>query len=160
MDKPLKNTIPQPPANSFPAHEDQPISSNPDNSDYQENSLLQVSELFSGPLPHPEILKNYEKVLKGSANRIISMAENEAAHRHELENRLSKSESRDSLLGIIFALIIAVVIMLCGTIIAVKVPSIAGVIAGTVLDLAGIGSIVGIFIRGTRPTNNDENPRK
>ena len=36
---------------------------------------------FSGPLPHPEDLAKYEQVLPGAADRIISMAEQQAAHR-------------------------------------------------------------------------------
>ena len=38
-------------------------------------AAMQVS--FSGPLPPPEMLADYEKVLPGAADRIISLAENE-----------------------------------------------------------------------------------
>ncbi len=34
-----------------------------------------VAEQFLGPLPHPNILEGYEKLLPGTADRIISMAE-------------------------------------------------------------------------------------
>jgi uncharacterized membrane protein len=40
---------------------------------------------FSGPLPHPEDLAKYEQVLPGAADRIIRMAEQQAAHRQNLE---------------------------------------------------------------------------
>lgn len=41
---------------------------------------------FSGPLPHPDIITEYERVLSGSAERIFSMAEKEQAFRHITQN--------------------------------------------------------------------------
>lgn len=40
---------------------------------------------FSGPLPHPEDLAKYEQILPGAADRLIRMAEQQAAHRQNLE---------------------------------------------------------------------------
>lgn len=39
------------------------------------NDLTAYEESFEGPLPHPSILKGYEVVLPGSADRIIKMTE-------------------------------------------------------------------------------------
>ena len=39
----------------------------------------------SGPIPTPEVLGQYEEVLPGSADRIMSMAENQQGHRHRME---------------------------------------------------------------------------
>lgn len=40
---------------------------------------------FSGPLPHPDLLKGYEECTLGAAERIIKMAEEQAAHRQRIE---------------------------------------------------------------------------
>jgi hypothetical protein len=48
------------------------------------HAAVEISR-FSGPLPHPEDLAKYEQVLPGSADRIISMAEQQAEHRRNLE---------------------------------------------------------------------------
>jgi uncharacterized membrane protein len=48
---------------------------------------------FRGPLPPPELLEHYEKVLPGGAERIFRMAENEQEHRHALEKTLPKRAS-------------------------------------------------------------------
>lgn len=49
---------------------------------------------FEGPLPHPQIIYGYEKVVSGSADRIIKMAENNQAHRITWEkNALNASIS-------------------------------------------------------------------
>jgi uncharacterized membrane protein len=46
---------------------------------------------FSGPLPPPEILKKYEELLSGSANRIFVMAEGQSQHRQTLEKKVVES---------------------------------------------------------------------
>lgn len=46
------------------------------------------STRFSGPLPSPETLHEFEQVLPGLAERIVRMAEQEADHRRLVERRL------------------------------------------------------------------------
>lgn len=58
---------------------------------------------FSGPIPPPSIIEGYERVLPGSADRIITMAEKQSEHRQKMEEKMISAESRDSLLGVIFA---------------------------------------------------------
>ena len=78
------------------------------------DNAISVSEQHSGPLPHPRILLGYEEVLPGAADRILKMAENEAEHRHIIDKRCVGIDSRDSLLGIIFALVLGLVSVLGG----------------------------------------------
>jgi uncharacterized membrane protein len=40
-----------------------------------------VEEQFSGPIPHPNILESYNRILPGAAERILSMAEEEQKRR-------------------------------------------------------------------------------
>ena len=107
-------------------------------------------EQFSGPLPRPDILKGYEDVISGSAERIIKMAENEAAHRHALEDQVARDSSRDSLLGIIFAFIISMTAIVGGVAIVFFVREAAGAISGALLGFSGIGGIVTTFLKTTR----------
>lgn len=44
-----------------------------------------LTQTFSGPIPPPKLLEEYNMILPGSAERILSMAEAEANHRHEME---------------------------------------------------------------------------
>ena len=39
------------------------------------------SSLFAGPLPPPEILEQYNRLVPDAAERILTMAETQAAHR-------------------------------------------------------------------------------
>jgi uncharacterized membrane protein len=49
-----------------------------------EGHALQV-EAFSGLLPHPEVLKEYEAILPGVAERLLVLTEREQANRNDLE---------------------------------------------------------------------------
>ena len=48
--------------------------------------LLSVRRRWSGPLPSPEHLAEYEAVLRGLADRIVSMWERQQAHRMQMES--------------------------------------------------------------------------
>lgn len=45
------------------------------------------AESFSGPIPPPEALAKYEDKFPGFGERILAMAEREAAHRHDMDIR-------------------------------------------------------------------------
>ncbi len=46
-------------------------------------TIIKEQSFFSGPLPPPELFKQYEEILPGSANRIMEMAEKEQDIRKE-----------------------------------------------------------------------------
>lgn len=54
----------------------------------EERQLIARYASFSGPLPPPAALEQYNEVLPGSAERILAMAENEQRHRHSYDNGL------------------------------------------------------------------------
>ncbi|MFK5894467.1 MAG: DUF2335 domain-containing protein [Pseudomonadota bacterium] len=62
------------------------------------------SEHFSGPIPPPKILNQYEGVHEGLANRIVSMAEKEQGHRHDLESTALSGEIKKDSRGQNYAL--------------------------------------------------------
>lgn len=71
-------------------------------------------EAYQGSLPHPDLLKKFEEITPGAAERILAMAEKEQQHRHELEKEIVAKENDNiknelSLknTGLIFAFILA-----------------------------------------------------
>jgi uncharacterized membrane protein len=54
---------------------------------------------YSGPLPPAADFERYNAALPGAAERILAMAEKEAAHRHDAEDSLVKEEVRASKTG-------------------------------------------------------------
>jgi uncharacterized membrane protein len=49
--------------------------------------IVREERRFSGPLPPPEILIEYNKVFPGCGKDIVEMAKREQSHRHSLEDR-------------------------------------------------------------------------
>lgn len=71
-------------------------------------------------LPSPEILKDYDAVLTGSATRIMEMFEREQMHRHQWEYRALRVHQFSTLLGQALGFLIAVAIFASATIIGLS----------------------------------------
>ena len=63
--------------------------------------LTEVTASWSGPLPPPSMLKGYDAILPGAANRILSSYERQSAHRQRLEAESLASDNRRRLLGML-----------------------------------------------------------
>jgi len=70
--------------------------------------LLAIEKRFSGPLPPPEILKQYDQIVPGSAKIIIEDFKAQGAHRRALETKIIPVAYDQSSRGQIFALIIGI----------------------------------------------------
>lgn len=118
--------------------------------DYDEDpeELLGYGSAFSGPLPHPGWFQRYEEAVPGSGDRILKMAEEEAAHRHKMDNEMLKTDSRDSLAGIIAGTIICLATIIGGVFVVKLSHNTAGTILGSFM---GIGGLASIFVRSTIP---------
>ena len=71
--------------------------------DNAEREVVQVEQhvaYYSGPIPPPAMLRDYEEVLEGSADRLLTMAERESKHRALYEN-----------LGLIFGFVAALALV-------------------------------------------------
>lgn len=101
---------------------------------------------FLGPLPSPETLERFEKLVPGSAARIIALAESQTKHRQDLERTVIQGNERRANNGLqagfviaMTAMVGAVILGLCGQ------PWLAGVfVGGTLL------SLVSVFVTGTK----------
>lgn len=109
-----------------------------------------VQSEFSGPIPPPSIIEGYERILPGSADRIIAMAEKQSLHRQKMEDIMIKSESRDSFLGVVFAFLLGIGCIIAAVIMVFLVPEGVSTVAGALLGVTGIGSITSSFILSTR----------
>jgi len=118
---------------------------------------MSSATIYSGPLPDPETLRQYDAVHSGAAERIIAMAEDQAMHRQKIEQIVVSAHSRNSLLGVIFAFVISLCTIIGGVYVAVN----ASAIAGTFFSGFGLAGLVGTFIYGTSFNNkNDVNKNK
>jgi len=97
--------------------------------DNQDNDSDYETEYFVGPLPHPEVLKKYEQILPGAADRIIKLAEHQLAHRQDIEKQIIKSNIESEKRGINFAFLLAIVLMLIGALLVYERKDTAGYFA-------------------------------
>ncbi|KPA09183.1 conserved hypothetical protein, membrane [Candidatus Magnetomorum sp. HK-1] len=99
---------------------------------------------FSGPIPPPAILQEYNNINPGCADRIIKYAEDEAEHRRKVEILTLKTETLEIRLGQIFGFLIGITTILSGTYAAINGSQIAGSLIGT----GGVIGLVTAFITG------------
>lgn len=103
------------------------------------------SMAFSGPIPHPDLFEKYGEVLFDAPERILSMAEREASHRHKLEDWNVKGDVCRALLGVVSALLITAGFLYSGYILVMNGHD----VVGTVFAGGCLVSLAGTFIFGT-----------
>jgi uncharacterized membrane protein len=88
----------------------------------------------SSPLPPPEELDAYNKIIPNGADRIMKMVEAQSSHRIELEKKVVTSQQNQAHCGQIFALVIGLVGLALATYAATHgQPIFGGVIGGSTL---------------------------
>lgn len=119
------------------------------NDNGQEVKLVH-QEAYQGPLPHPDLLVKYEEIIPGSAERILSMAEKEQQHRHQLENEVIKKEIAQKGRGLNFGFTLALLIVVVGAYLLIIDKS----LQGFSLILGSIAMIIAPFFFNK---NNNQN---
>lgn len=115
-------------------------------------TVTAVSQMYQGPIPLASELAGYEQVCKGSADRIIAMAERQSAHRQDIEKMIVKGRTRDSLLGIIAAMLLSFFILVAGVFCILAGHDWAGSTIITI-DIVGLCTV---FIYGTSLKNKQD----
>ena len=70
-------------------------------------SRSQQTFVYSGPLPPPEELQKYDKIVEGGAERIFNQFEKQTAHRHEIEKLIATAGIKNEKIGLILGFILA-----------------------------------------------------
>lgn len=97
----------------------------------------------AGPLPPPEVFRNYNDVLPGAADRIMNMIETQAEHRMKMESSLVEGALRTERLGQIFGL---TVVLLAFAVSAWLIQT-GHPVAGTILGVTDLVGLVAVFAR-------------
>lgn len=114
----------------------------------QNQLVIQQSSVqsFSGPLPHPDILRKFNEVLPGAAERIIKMAEDQSVHRKGLEKKVIDSDISRSKWGQILGFIMG----MTGIVASVVIAIFGSPIAGSIMGVGTLASLVGVFMYGSK----------
>lgn len=115
-----------------PLLEPPPLQARPVTQTQAKGSILQYTEQrieYSGPLPHPAILKGYNDIVAGSADRILQQFEEQGRHRRKQEERVVSHNIRGSTLGQVFAFVLFMTIIVGGGLLIDRGKDIAGAAA-------------------------------
>lgn len=112
---------------------------------------LSASIEFTGPLPHPRILRQYNDALTNGADRIMAMTEREQEHRHRMQEKLVEAQIADQQRereerkrGQTFGLLIGLFAVAAGSLTAIlDHPWVGGGIGS-----AGVIGLVSVFVSG------------
>lgn len=110
-----------------------------------QNSFAMQSEYHAGPIPSPKILRGYEEIHPGFANRIIEQFEKQGEHRREVEKQLVANDekgNRRKNREVHFAQIGALVISLAVIYLAYTQMTMGHEVLGFILGASGIASVV------------------
>ena len=94
-----------------------------------DSQIVSVEQVFQGPIPPPAVLEGYEKACPGAADRILSMAEKQSEHRREMEQKVVSSEMSSERIGMHYAFILSITLMILGFILLLQGKSTAGYFA-------------------------------
>lgn len=118
----------------------------------KQQAKVAITEQYSGPLPDPRALSQYDQVVPGAAERIIQAFEDESRHRRQLEQRAveatvddAEADRNEARRGQNFALIVALSTIVAGALLMSFTDKDVG--AGL---LGASGPIAIAFIRGRR----------
>jgi uncharacterized membrane protein len=124
-------------------------------SNNQTNLQVRKTELYAGPLPHPDTLKKFEEILPGPADRILKQAENQTQHRIEMESKVINADIRKSYIGLVFGFLIGILGIGGGIYLA----TLGFNIFGPVLSSGTLVSIIVAFIYGTKSRKEEREKR-
>lgn len=103
-------------------------------------------EYYSGPLPPPKALADYNNIVDGAAERILIMAELEQKHRHQIESTALLGEINNDKRGQRFGFGIAITFGVMALVLGLSGQQWLGGIIATVDLLA----LVTVFVLGRR----------
>jgi uncharacterized membrane protein len=102
--------------------------------------LVFARSSFSGPMPPPDLVAQYEEILPGAASFFFAALERQTAHRHSIEARVIDANISNEKIGMWLAFSLAFLMIACGTflIYADKDPQGLALIGGTLVTLCGV----------------------
>jgi Predicted membrane protein len=93
---------------------------------------VEQSEIYEGPLPHPDIVKAFKEIDPSFPDRIFSMAEKHADADIRMQDRISKANLITPILGQIFTFLLGALGIGAGVFLAMK-----GMTGGAIASIIG-----------------------
>ena len=110
-----------------------------------------VASMHSGPLPSPNDLAAYEKILPGAAERIFALTEGETKHRRDMERTIVAGNLQNERTGMRCGLLVAVLVVVASVVMAaLKQP-----VPASIFGVGGIGSLLTVFVKGRKQATEE-----
>ena len=119
-----------------------------------------MATMFSGPLPPPDVLREYETVIPGAADRILSMAENQSAHRQHMERYIAEREYGDSRRGLNLGFIIIATLIIACCLMVLFGEHWTVKLFGSVLGAGGMVGLARVFVLGRKYKQIDDKKKE
>jgi uncharacterized membrane protein len=103
------------------------------------------AELHIGPLPHERTLEGYERIVPGSAEKIINAFVDQGEHRRRIESYAIKWDNIRSFAGLGAGFVISILVM----ILAYDLIRTGHGTEGTILASVDLVGLVAVFVYGT-----------
>lgn len=117
----------------------------------QRAQVIAAEASFSGPIPPPAMLEQYQRLVPDAPERILRMAEKNQEHRQALEAKVIPARVARERWGQIFGFIIALsVIALGGSLLAYDKS-----VTGLTLILGALVALVSVFVYTDRAKRKD-----
>ncbi len=120
----------------------------------QQVTGVQVS--YSGPLPPPEILEHFDRIIPGGAERIFTQFESQSTHRQKIEAKVIGSNTFVQIYGAISASLIGLLATGGGLFLVHEGKSIEGLGA----FFTAVASLVGVYIYGKKSQANERKTKQ
>ncbi|MFT5891936.1 MAG: putative membrane protein [Dokdonia sp.] len=121
-------------------------------------SITSITRSFSGPIPPPDVLNDYNQVIPDAAERILQMAEKQSEHRMFLEKTVIPEQVSQSKRGQIFGFIAAIICFILTLIFGLKgeIKLAVAIITVTVLGLSSIFVLGKIYSNKKQEDNSED----
>lgn len=135
----------------IPPQKRQALQAGPAQAQVQQVQIETRAMLHSGPVPPPEMLDAYNKVLPGAAERILAMTEEQHRHRLAMEAHVIPNREKRTARGQHYALTIGIIAIVG----AVACAYLGQQVIGTVLVGTPLGSLAYAFLTGKQKQEKD-----
>lgn len=123
--------------------------------DNKKGEIIQKLEMsrsitYSGAVPPPEMLREFDKIIPNGADRFMKMAEGQSEHRKKMEEKVVAADLKNNFIGLVCAFLISLVGLISAAILAYKGNNIgAGAFA-----IPALGGLVNSFLNLSRDKTN------
>ncbi|MDF7667442.1 DUF2335 domain-containing protein [Orbaceae bacterium ESL0727] len=113
--------------------------------------VFHKSESYSGPLPHPDILKKYNELDPDFSKTIFAHFKEEQEHRHRIDNKAIDGAILSDKRAQYMAFFICIIVLGISFYAVYSGKEVAGII-GLVMSLGGL---IAAFLKGNNNSNNN-----